>query len=171
LIIRVGKSQRLHLSDSRIAIVALLIILALGMQTVVQNMCWQNDQMLWNWTARHAPNSRIVHIALGTLAENSGHLQESLSEYETALQINADTIDALNNEAFVYARMGDWKKAAKNFECIVGLTPNKALAHFNLSFAYAVQKNYSDATKEQRKAIELDTNGAHAEWGLRLSQL
>jgi Tfp pilus assembly protein PilF len=172
LMVKAGKSQRLHLSSSRVAIVSLLIILALGMQTVVQNMYWQNDQMLWNGAARHAPNSRIVHIALGMLAEKSGHLQEAFREYDTALRINPDTIDALNNEAFVYARMGDWNKAAQNFERIVALTPDKAVAHFNLSFAYAVQKNYTDATKEQRKAIELDPNGVHAdEWQMNLSQL
>lgn len=172
LMVKAGKSQRLHLPGSRVAIVSLLIILALGMQTIVQNMHWQNDQMLWTWSARRAPNSRIVHIALGMLAEKSGHLQEAFREYDTALRINPDTVDALNNEAFVYARMGDWNKAAQNFEHIVALTPDKALAHFNLSFAYAVQKNYTDATKEQRRAIELDPNGVHAdEWRMNLSQL
>ena len=55
---------------------------------------------------------------------------------------------------------------------IVSLTPDKAVAHFNLSFAYAVQKRYAEAVREQKVAIDLDPAGARAEeWRARLSQL
>jgi hypothetical protein len=171
LMTRAAQGQWLRLSVKPTAAVALLIVAAFAAATVVQNTYWRNDQALWNRAAVYAPNSRIVHIALGRLAEDSGHLGIAFQEYETALRINADTIDALNNEAFVYARMGDWNKAAQNFERIVTLTPDKALAHFNLSFAYAVQKNYAAATREQRKAIELDPNDVHDEWRRNLGQL
>jgi tetratricopeptide (TPR) repeat protein len=171
LMTRAAQSQWLRLSVKRTAAVALLIVAAFAAATVVQNTYWRNDQALWDRAAIYAPNSRIVHIALGRLAEDSGRLEAAFEEYETALRINADVIDALNNEAFVYARMGDWNKAARNFERIVALTPDKALAHFNLSFAYAVQKNYAGATREQKKAIELDPNNLHNEWRRNLSQL
>ncbi len=122
--------------------------------------------------AAHAPNSRIAHIGLGLLAESKQDPASALREYEAALKINPDIIDALNNSAFVYARGGDWSEATKNFERIVSLTPDKAPAHFNLSFAYSVQKRYAEALSEQRIAIELDPNGKRAdEWRLRLEQL
>ncbi|HEY6183492.1 MAG TPA: tetratricopeptide repeat protein [Terriglobales bacterium] len=172
LLVKAGQSQRWRLSGSRIAIASLLILFALCMQTVIQNTHWQNDQTVWNWSSRYAPNSRIVHISLGMLAEKNGRLQEAFQEYDKALRINTDTLDALNNEAFVYARVGNWGKATRNFEHIVALTPNKALAHFNLSFTYAMQKDYTAAAREQKKAIELDPDGVRAtEWRLNLSQL
>ena len=95
-----------------------------------------------------------------------------MREYEAALKLNPDIIDALNNSAFVYARSGHWPEATRNFERIVSLTPDKASAHFNLSFAYSVQKRYAEAVSEQRRAIELDPNGKGAdEWRMRLEQL
>ena len=66
--------------------------------------------------------------------------------------------------------MRDWDQASRYFERIVSLTPNKALAHFNLSFAYAVQKRYEDAAREQGVAIELDPGGPRTnEWRARLA--
>jgi len=78
----------------------------------------------------------------------------------------------MNNAAFVQARLGQWDQASRYFERIVSLTPNKAVAHFNLSFAYAVQKRYEDAAREQGAAIDLDPGGPRAnEWRARLAQL
>jgi len=54
----------------------------------------------------------------------------------------------------------------------VSLTPAKAMAHFNLSFAYAVEKRLSAATDELRIAIKLDPDGPRGdEWRARLDQL
>jgi tetratricopeptide (TPR) repeat protein len=111
-------------------------------------------------------------VALGYRAEQKEDLPGALREYEAALRINPDMIDALNNAGFVQARLGHWDQASRYFERIVSLTPNKAVAHFNLSFAYAVQKRYEDAAREQEAAIDLDPGGPRAnEWRARLAQL
>jgi tetratricopeptide (TPR) repeat protein len=140
--------------------------------TIRQNAQWKSAETLWMRAGQTAPNSRLVHIALGALAEGRRDAVSALAEYETALQINPDVIDALNNAAFTSGRTGDWRAATARFERIAGLTPNKAVAHFNLSFSYAVLRRYDDAVREQQRAIDLDPDGPRApEWRDRLADL
>ena len=148
------------------------LVLVLGVTTAVQNRTWQNEDELWNHSARFAPNSRIVRIALGGRAERRGDFDVALREYNRALAINPDIVDALNNSALLYARLGRWGDATPRFEHIVSLTPNKAMAHFNLSFAYAVGNRLEAAADELRAAIKLDPDGPRGdEWRARLDQL
>jgi len=172
MVLRMWQVPRLRLTCYSLACVSVLIISSLCLMTAAQNKQWVRDESLWAWSAEHAPNSRVVHLALGALAESKRDTEGALREYEAALKMNPDIIDALNNAAFVYARSGRWQEAAQKFERIVWLTPNKAIAHFNLSFAYAVLKRYEEAAREQAAAIDLDPEGARSEeWRGRLEQL
>lgn len=166
------KSARLRLPAKSLVVAASVALLGLSLLTSLQNSRYQNAEALWQDAAAHAPDSRIVHISLGIMAESKQDPAGALREYEAALKLNPDIADALNNVAFVYARSGHWPEATQKFERLVSLTPDKAIAHFNLSFAYSVQKRYADALIEQRIAIELDPKGARAdEWRTRLEQL
>ncbi|HST24216.1 MAG TPA: tetratricopeptide repeat protein [Blastocatellia bacterium] len=170
--VQATKSSWLRLPAKSATCAAVIILLVLSLLTSVQNKRYQNGEVLWRDMAAHAPNSRIARIGLGLLAESKQDPVGALREYEAALKLNPDIIDALNNSAFVYARSGHWPEATRNFERIISLTPDKAAAHFNLSFAYSVQKRYAEALSEQRIAIELDPNGKRAdEWRMRLEQL
>jgi len=154
------------------AVLAGVIVLALAGLTVRQNRQWKTDESLWTRAAQTAPESRLVHLALGAIAEEAHQPDVALREYESILESHPDVIDALNDSAFVYARGRSWAEATRNFERIVELTPSKAIAHFNLSFAYAVQKRYDEAAREQQTALELDPNGPRSdEWRARLVQL
>lgn len=147
----------LQLSGKGLATISLLTLIALGLSTAAENMQWRNDGVLWTHAAAYAPNSRIVHITLGHLAESRGDYDVALEEYDAARRVNPDTIDALNNAAFVLARQGRWPEATMNFERIVSLTPNKAVAHFNLSIAYGAQQRFGEAERERRAAASLQS--------------
>lgn len=164
--------QSISASTYALAVPAAAVFALLSFATIAQNRVWRSDSNLWRNAARHAPNSRIVRLAIGTLAEHEQDFDGALREYESVLAIEPDAIDGLNHAAFIYARQRRWTEAIRNFERIVAITPRKAIAHFNLSFAYAVQKRYGDAAREQRAAIDLDPNGPRAdEWRARLVQL
>jgi tetratricopeptide (TPR) repeat protein len=172
LVKRATQNHKPYLSARALAVASAVILISLSVLTVAQNRHWKNGEALWTNAAAHAPNSRLAHMALGMIAESKQDPNGAVREYEAALQINPDIIDALNNAAFVYARGGHWTEATRNFERIVSLTPSKPVARFNLSFAYAVQRRYSDAVAEQRMAIDLDPNNQRAdEWRARLAQL
>ena len=169
---RLAGLRRLPLSRAGLATLAGLLVLSLCLMTALQNRQWASDESLWRASAEHFPNSRVVHMALGEMAENRGDLATALREYESALQIHPDIIDALNDSGFVLARMGRWPEAADRFERIAALTPGKAIAHFNLSFAYGRLRRYPDALRELERAIEIAPHDPRADqWRAQAEQL
>ncbi|MCI0490175.1 MAG: tetratricopeptide repeat protein [Blastocatellia bacterium] len=172
LIERAATSNRLRIPASKLAGASAVLLVLLAVLTAAQNKRWKSNENLWTHTSAHAPNSRIARLWLGSLAESRRDPQGAVREYEAALRINPDIIDALNQSALIYARHGYPAEATRRFERIVSLTPQSAIAHFNLSFVYAVQGRFEDAAREQRTAIELDPNGERSdEWRVRLDQL
>ena len=151
---------------------AVVLLTTLAVLTLATNRRFQNDGVLWTHIASHAPRSRIALLAAGLSAESRGDKAAALESYETALAINPDIVDALNNSAFIYARGGRWDEATRRFERIVELSPDRAGGQFNLSFAYAVQRRYAEAVEAQQRALELEPHNARAaEWQARLAQL
>jgi tetratricopeptide (TPR) repeat protein len=148
------------------------LVLLLCILTVSQNMVWRDSRALWSNAVQCAPNSKIAHFWLGTLAESSQDPDEAARQYSWALRADPNCIDCLNNLAFIYAHQGRWDDSIQAFEQVVSVTPEHSIAHFNLSFAYAVVRRYRDAIREQKVAIELDPNGPRIEeWRARERQL
>jgi tetratricopeptide (TPR) repeat protein len=162
----------LRLQEPDLAKVAALVLTVLCFLTVVQNRHWQSSAAMWQQAAKSAPNTREVQLALGWMAEMKGEAQTALQHYDAALRIQPDMIDALNNSALVLGRTRQWEEATRRFERIVELTPERAIAHYNLAFAYAAQKRFAEAMREQSMAISLDPNGPRSnEWRTMLARL
>lgn len=169
---RFTSMPKLQLSHGAIALVGGALLAVLCVTTAAQNRQWANDEALWRAAAEHSPNSRVVHMALGEMAEGKGDLEGALREYAAALQVHPDIIDALNNSGFVLAGLGRWPEAAARFERVVELTPNKAIAHFNLSFAYGRLRRYPEALSELERAIEIAPRDPRADqWRAQAEQL
>jgi len=149
-----------------------VLLATLTLLTLATNRRFQNTGALWTDGTSHTPKSRTVLLARGIDAELHGDNTAAADYYESALAINPDIVDALNNSAFIYARNGHWIEATSRFERIAELSPDRAGGHFNLSFAYAVQHRYREAAREQQTAIELDPGNVRvAEWRARLEDL
>jgi hypothetical protein len=148
------------------------LAIALCVLTVFQNRVWRDSHTLWSNAVERAPGSRMAHFWLGSLAESNQDLDEAARQYAFAAGADPNCIDCLTNLAFVYAHKGQWDDSIQAFERVVTLTPDHSIAHFNLSFAYAVVRRYKDAIREQRAAIALDPAGPRIdEWRAREKQL
>ena len=151
---------------------ATVLVMALCVLTVFENRVWRDSHTLWSNAVQRAPGSRMAHFWLGSLAEANQDLNEAARQYSFAAGADPNCIDCLTNLAFVYAHKGQWDDSIQAFERVVTLTPDHSIAHFNLSFAYAVVRRYKDAIREQRAAIELDPTGPRSdEWRAREKQL
>lgn len=172
LLSRMAEITLFRLKSDSLAKLGSLIVAVLCLLTAVQNKHWQDAETMWRQAARNAPNTRRAQFALGLMAEMKGDVQAALQHYDAALQIQPDMIDALNSSGLVLGRARQWKEATRRFERIVELTPDKAIARFNLAFAYAAQGRFAEAMREQSTAISLDPDGPRAdEWRNMLAQL
>ena len=152
---RISLVPRWRLSRPLVTGLAVLAVAACCVMSFRQNRVWVNDETIWRRAAEEAPASRIVHLALGQLAEEQGDLELALSEYDAVLRVNPDVVDGLNNSAFVLAKLGNWNESVVRFEHIARLTPRKATAHANLAVAYSMLQRYPEALIELEHAIEL----------------
>jgi len=172
LLSRMVEKTQVRLNEVNITKLAAFVVMVLCLLTVVQNRHWQNPEAMWNQAAKTAPNTREVQYALGWIAEMKGDMHTAIIHYDAALQIQPDMIDALNSSALVLGRARQWEEATRRFERIVELTPEKAIARFNLAVAYAAQRRFAEAMHEQSTAISLDPDGPMADqWRTMLAQL
>jgi hypothetical protein len=172
LLVNIPANIPLLIKKTCIPALASAVVMALCVLTVFQNRVWRDNLTLWSNAVERAPGSRMAHFWLGSLAESNHDLDEAATQYSFAAGADPNCIDCLTNLAFVYANKGQWDDSIQVFERVVALAPDYSIAHFNLSFAYAVVRRYKDAMREQRAAIELDPAGPRVEeWRAREKQL
>lgn len=66
---------------------------------------------------------------------NHGDLPEAVREYEKALILDPDNINAWNSLGVCYANQGQLEKAVDSFHRVLVLSPDDFMASFNLGFA------------------------------------
>lgn len=97
---------------------------------------------------------------------------EAAEEYEKALDLKPDNVDALSNLGVTYYRLGELDKAIEVYSRAITIAPKDADLYSNLAAAY-VQKqgpdggtdNLATALEHYQKAIELAPDLAEAHYG------
>ncbi len=68
---------------------------------------------------------------------NHGDVKGAVREYEKALLLDPNNINALNSLGVCYANMGQLSQAVESFHRVLALSPEDFMASFNLGFSYA----------------------------------
>ena len=72
----------------RFAALVGFIACVLGVLTALRNRDYQSDYTIWQDVVNKAPHNARAHINLALGLQRSGHLDEAVGEYLTALQLN-----------------------------------------------------------------------------------
>jgi tetratricopeptide (TPR) repeat protein len=86
---------------------------------------------------------------------NQGKFAESLSLFETALEINPQSDVAYNSLGINYSKLGDHTRSIEMFKKAIDHNPCFSLAYINLSFEYIDFHNYQEAFKCLKKGKEI----------------
>jgi protein O-GlcNAc transferase len=107
--------------------------------------------------ATFLPQFSGAHYNLGILAQQQGHLDEALQEYELALQYASDpegTARAHNNLGFLFLRLNNPKPALEQFNAALEIFPDKqnsllgrGMAEYRLGNLDAAVADFSRAAK------------------------
>src|SRR5687767_13381046 len=79
-----------------------------------------------------APRSAQTHNILGVILDRQGRKEESVVQFNTAIDRDPKFISARNNLGRVLAERGKTKEAIAEFERVLKLDPAHAQAHYNL---------------------------------------
>ncbi|MEX2187887.1 MAG: tetratricopeptide repeat protein [Pirellulales bacterium] len=115
--------------------------------------------------------------AKATEAELAKIDQQSLAEFEAAINLDPNCWRAYHNRGVSLAQMRDFDGALKDFDKAIEIFPNHADAWFNRGELKFGQRRYDDAIADYNQALKLNPNDAaayssrgHAKWGARQHQ-
>lgn len=102
-------------------------------------------------------------------AYDKGNAQDwkgAIKLYEKALKEDPKFVEAYDNIAVCYRRLGDFENAIKNYNKSLELYPNGAMAHQNLGLIYGIQKEYDKAINEYKEVQKINPEDPEGYYGL-----
>ena len=139
-----------------------VILVALIFCARTQTSYWRNSESLWTHTLACTSDNFIAHNNLGTALPQKERVDEAIAQYQKALQIKPDYVEAFYNLGNALARKGRVDEAIAQFQKVLEIQPDCVRAHYKLGIALA-QKGLADkAIVQFRKALEIQPDNAEA---------
>ena len=113
-----------------------------------------------------APESPEDHLLLGESLARKGKIDEAIVEFERAIEMRPNYVDAYTNLGAAYGQRGMLDQSISASKKAVELDPHNAKAYYNLGNAFGKRGNYEEAFAAFFKAIELDPSYAEPHYGL-----
>ncbi len=101
------------------------------------------------------PDHYLLEYYFGLLASRLGRENEAIVALERAAQLEPRSPDPSFELGKIYASKQDWADARKAFEHVVGLNPQFAAAHYQLSQVYAHLGLHAEAQQEAQQTKTL----------------
>ena len=94
-----------------------------------------------------------AHFNRGLAYYNRGRLEQSIAEYQKAIQINPNFAQARNNLGNVYYNQSKLEEAVVEYQGAITINPNYAKAHYNLGVVYHQQGKLEEAIVQYQQAM------------------
>ena len=105
-----------------------------------------------------APQDPVVYNSLALVSIADNKVQDAISSFESALNVDATNFDALNGLITLYAKSQQLDKAHARIDQALGSYPNLASLHYLKAQVYGYQQNVQSVEAELNKSLELDAN-------------
>ena len=153
-----------------VAAVGVLLVLCLcGSLLVVALGDRNREQARPAQTATIAPlrEDPGAHILLARRYLQQGNVEGAIAEYEAALQLAPDLVEAYVDLGNVYLREGDTDLALETFQGALEVEPDQVKAHLGMGDAYLVNGELTPAAYHYQIAVDQDGEvpGPHAKLG------
>ena len=99
-----------------------------------------------------------AHFNRGLAYYHRGQLEQSIAEYQKAIQINPNFAQARNNLGNVYYNQGKLEEAVVEYQGAIAINPNYAKVHYNLGVVYHQQGKLEEAIVQYQQAIATNPN-------------
>jgi protein O-mannosyl-transferase len=152
---------------ARIAVVSLLL-LALVFLTNQEISYWQNSTTIWSHTLEVTRDNWVAEGRLGSAYRDQGDLDQAIAHFRNAENLNPEDLEARVSLGLAYGSQGRFADAIQELEAVVKFTDGRDSAAYggyrcsallNLGFAYALSKDYGDATTSFHLADQTDHPG------------
>ena len=149
--------------------ICIVLLLGLGNLTWRQSRMYTNVETLWRTTLKRNPNCPMAYNNLGNFLLRKGEVSEALENFEAALRLQPDYVDARYSLGAALFEMHRVDEAVRCFEETLKLQPNHAKAHNNLGLALFQGGKLDDAIHHYQEALQSEPNHSNAHYNLGLA--
>ena len=106
--------------------------------TIDRNRIWRTERAIWEDTIKKAPDNKYAYNNLGILITRAGEVEEGISLFRKALEIDPMHHPARNNLGAALAKSGRIREAATQFSTVLESDPGNPDARRNLKKALTI---------------------------------
>jgi len=101
-------------------------------------------------------NDAELHYITGNVLYKQSDYEKAITSFEKAVSINPLHEEALNNLAFLYNKLGDYKKAAAHLAELVNIDPTNPSYHYDyaINLVMNIKKTKQGEIQEIETALE-----------------
>jgi tetratricopeptide (TPR) repeat protein len=153
---------------NRVALAVLLagVVIILTLCAKNQAAHWKNSETLWTHTLASTTNNNVAHVNLGADLVKEGRLDEAISHYREALQINPGYGKLDYNLGIALLKEGKVDEAIIHLQRAVQINPDDADAHNNLGIALRQKGRLDEAINQYQEALRINPRFAKAHYNL-----
>ena len=144
------------------AVVAALALAGLIACAWQQTSYWRGSEQLWSHALICDSNNGIAHDNLGRVLADRGEIDEAITHYRRALEIQPDHAGAHNNLGLALVRRGRIDEAISHYRRALAINPEFAGAANNLGIVLASRGEVDEAIAHYRRALEIQPELAEA---------
>jgi tetratricopeptide (TPR) repeat protein len=90
--------------------------------------------------------------------QKMGKVDQAINDFNKALLINPDFLDAYNNRGYAYLKKKLYDQAIADCTKVINLDPKDTVARFNRGVAYELKGNKAEAILDFEKIVNLSEN-------------
>lgn len=106
---------------------------------------------------KHAPS----HVKMGLLFINNNLINDAITEFKKAIELNPTEIDAYNNLGLAYIKLQDYQEALKIFSKALKIKPDYPDIHLNIGITHYYEHQFESAINHIQEALR--RNPAYSE--------
>lgn len=145
-----------YIKQGRFVSIALsLVLVVLSVWTYQRNQVWRNPVTFWSDIVKKSGEKARPRNNLGNALYQAGRIDDSISQFRRALEINPDYAEAHNNLGLSLAGRGKMEEAIEHFNEALRINPDYGKAHYNLGTTYVHLGEWARAYQQFQEAIRL----------------
>lgn len=127
---------------------------------------WRNSESLWTHALACTSENAFAHNNLGFVLFQNGDINDAITHYQEALQINPNMKEALNNLGNVMLQKGDLDGAIVYYQQALQINPDYAEANNNLGYALFQKGDVDEAIRHYQLALQINPDFLEANYNL-----
>ena len=147
-------------------VAATLAVAAYAAVTLATLSHWRSAEEVWRQALRVTDGNALAHYQLGIELESGGDRQGALAEYDAAIALRPDYVDARYNRGVVLLDLGRFDQAAESLGEAVARAPELVDGWVNLGIAQARGGRLAEAERSLGRALALAPEHARAHGNL-----